>query len=143
MHRVYERRVEIPIRISKGADEQARIRKLERWPREAGTSVVLDESGSNFGKLVQIYAADYGLEVGEKKWDIKTEGDAVRARLEIPLLKAGEAKGRAVMEAAIPKTPAGEEGNNYVYKAEVEYYIEIDEQVLAESTTSGMVEFSL
>jgi hypothetical protein len=47
------------------------------------------------------------------------------------------------MEAAIPKTPAGEEGNNYVYTADVQYYIEIDEQVLAESTTSGMVEFSL
>jgi hypothetical protein len=99
--------------------------------------------GSNFGKLVQIYAADYGLEVGEKKWDIKSEGDAVKARLEIPLLKGGETKGRAVMEATIPKTPTGEEGNNYVYTADVQYYIEIDEQVLAESTTSGMVEFSL
>jgi hypothetical protein len=143
MYRVYERRMQVPIRISKGADEQARLKKLERWPREAGATVVLDESGSNFGKLVQIYAADYGLEVGEKKWDVKTEGDAVKARLEIPLLKGGETKGRAVMEAAIPKTPTSEEGNNYVYTADVQYYIEIDEQVLAESTTSGMVEFSL
>ncbi|ABL88478.1 conserved hypothetical protein [Pyrobaculum islandicum DSM 4184] len=143
MYRVYERRVEVPIRISKGADEQARLRKLERWPREAGTTVVLDESGSNFSKLTQIYATDYGLEIGEKKWDIKTEGDSIKARLEIPLLKGREVKGLAVMEAAIPKAPVGEEGNNYVYKAEVLYYIEIDEQILAESTTSGMVEFSL
>lgn len=143
MYRVYDRKMELPIKISKGADEQARIRKLERWPREAGMTVVLDDSGSNFSKLVQIYAADYGLEVGEKKWDVKTEGDSIRARLEIPLLKGGDAKGRAVMEAQIPKTPSGEEGNNVVYTAEVQYYIEIDEQVLAESTTSGVVEFTL
>jgi len=143
MYKVYERRVEVPIRISKGADEQARLRKLERWPREAGTTVVLDESGSNFGKLVQIYAADYGLEQGQKTWDVKTEEGAIKARLEIPLLKGGEVKGRAVMEAAIPTTPTGEEGNNYVYTAQVNYYIEIDEQVLAESTTSGVVEFNL
>ncbi|MEM1519498.1 MAG: hypothetical protein QXF78_04635, partial [Pyrobaculum sp.] len=140
MYKVYDRRVEIPIRISKGADEQTRLRKLERWPREAGMSVVLDESGSNFSKLVQIYAADYGLEVGQKNWEVKTDGGAVRARLEIPLLKAGEIKGRAVMNAEIPTTPEGEEGNNYVYKAAVVYYIEIDEATLAESTTSGMVE---
>ena len=63
MYRVYERKVQVPIRISKGADEQSRLRKLERWPREAGVSVVLDESGSNFNKLVLIYAADYGMEV--------------------------------------------------------------------------------
>jgi hypothetical protein len=143
MYRVYDRKMELPIKISKGADEQARLRKLERWPREAGMTVVLDDSGSNFSKLVQIYAADYGLEVGEKKWDVKTEGDSIRARLEIPLLKGGDAKGRAVMEAQIPKTPSGEEGNNVVYTAEVQYYIEIDEQVLAESTTSGVVEFTL
>ncbi|MGC9049756.1 hypothetical protein [Pyrobaculum sp.] len=143
MYRVYDRKMEIPIKISKGADEQARVRKLERWPREAGMTVVLDESGSNFSKLVQIYAADYGLELGEKKWDVKTEGDSIKARLEIPLLKGGDTKGRAVMEAQIPKTPSGEEGNNVVYTAEVQYYIEIDEQVLAESTTSGVVEFTL
>ncbi|MEM1598205.1 MAG: hypothetical protein QXP31_06430 [Pyrobaculum sp.] len=143
MYRVYERKVQVPIRISKGADEQSRLRKLERWPREAGVSVVLDESGSNFNKLVQIYAADYGMEVGQKNWDVKTEGGEVRARLEIPLLKGGDVKGRAVMEATIPKTPTGEEGNNYVYTADVLYYVEIDEQVLSESTTSGMVEFSL
>ncbi|ABP49820.1 MULTISPECIES: hypothetical protein [Pyrobaculum] len=143
MYRVYDRRVEIPIRISKGADEQARLRKLERWPREAGMTVVLDESGSNFSKLVQIYAADYGLELGEKKWDVKTEGDTIRAKLEIPLLKGGEVKGVAVMDVQIPKTPGGEEGNNVVYTADVQYYIEIDEQVLAESTTSGVVEFTL
>ena len=143
MYRVYERKVQVPIRISKGADEQSRLRKLERWPREAGVSVVLDESGSNFNKLVQIYAADYGMEVGQKNWDVKTEGGEVRARLEIPLLKGGDVKGRAVMEAPIPKTPTGEEGNNYVYTADVLYYVEIDEQVLSESTTSGMVEFSL
>ena len=105
--------------------------------------MVLDESGSNFNKLVQIYAADYGMEVGQKNWDVKTEGGEVRARLEIPLLKGGDVKGRAVMEATIPKTPTGEEGNNYVYTADVLYYVEIDEQVLSESTTSGMVEFSL
>lgn len=143
MYRVYDRRVEIPIKISKGADEQTRIRKLERWPREAGMSVVLDESGSNFNKLVQIYAADYGLEVGQKNWDIKTEGGSVKAKLEIPLLKSGETRGKAVMAVEIPTTPQGEEGNNYVYKADVYYYIEIDEATLAESTTSGMVEFSL
>jgi len=143
MYRVYERKMQIPIRISKGADEQARLKKLERWPREAGTTVVLDESGSNFIKLVQIYAADYGMELGEKKWDVKTEGDVIRARLEMPLLKGGEPKGVAVMDATIPKAPTGEEDNNYVYTAEVLYYMEIDEQVLAESTTSGMVEFSL
>ncbi|MEZ0318854.1 MAG: hypothetical protein ABWK05_02530 [Pyrobaculum sp.] len=143
MYRVYERRLQVPIRISKGADEQSRLRKLERWPREAGVSVVLDESGSNFNKLVQIYAADYGLEVGQKSWDVKTEGGEVRAKLEIPLLKGGDVKGKAVMETTIPKTPSGEDGNNYVYTADVLYYIELDEQVLAESTTSGVVEFSL
>lgn len=143
MYKVYERRVEIPIRISKGADEQTRVKKLERWPREAGLSVVLDESGSNFNKLVQIYAADYGLEIGQKNWTVETGGEAVRARLEIPLLKDPQIKGVAIMDAKIPKAPTGEEGNNYVYTAEVYYSIEIDEEVLAQSTTAGMVEFSL
>lgn len=143
MQTVYNRRVEVPIRISKSADEQARVRKLERWPREAGLSIVLDESGSNFQKLVQIYAADYGLELGEKKWDVKVEGDVIKASLEVPLLKSGEVRGRALMRAEIPKAPSGEEGNNFVYTASVEYSIELDEKTLSESTTAGMVEFSL
>jgi hypothetical protein len=143
MYRVYERSVEVPIRISKTADEQARLRRLERWPRESGLSLVLDESGSNFNKLMQMYASDYGLELGEKRWSADSSGDEVKAGLEVPLLKAGQTKGRAVMQARIPKRPPAQEGNNYVYTADVQYYIEIDEQVLAKATTSGMVEFSL
>ncbi len=143
MYRVYERRLEIPIKISKSADEQTRMKKLERWPREAGLSVVLDESGSNFNKLVQIYTADYGLELGQKSWTVDAGGDLLKAKLEIPLLKGGEERGKAVMDVKISKTPTSEEGNNYVYTADVIYFIEIDEETLAESTTSGMVEFSL
>jgi len=143
MYRVYERSVEVPIRISKTADEQARLRRLERWPRESGLSLVLDESGSNFNKLMQMYASDYGLELGEKKWSADSSGDEVKAGLEVPLLKAGQTKGRAVMQARIPKRPAGEEGNNYVYTASVSYFIELADDVLAEGATSGMVEFTL
>lgn len=143
MYRVYERRLEIPIKISKSADEQTRMKKLERWPREAGLSVVLDESGSNFNKLVQIYTADYGLELGQKNWTVDAGGEWVKAKLEIPLLKGGGERGKAVMDVKISKTPTSEEGNNYVYTADVIYFIEIDEETLAESTTSGMVEFSL
>lgn len=143
MYRVYERRLEIPIRISKSADEQTRMRKLDRWPREAGLSVVLDESGSNFNKLVQMYTMDYGLELGQKNWAVDTSEEVLKAKLEIPLLKDGQERGKAVMNVKIPKTPTSEEGNNYIYTANVIYIIEIDEQTLAESTTSGMVEFSL
>ncbi|MCC6020880.1 MAG: hypothetical protein LM577_05895 [Thermoproteaceae archaeon] len=143
MQQVYERHVEVPIRISKRADEQTRLRRLERWPREAGESVVLDESGSTFRKLLQMYAADYKLEVGQRRWDVKSEGDAIRARLDVALLRGGEVRGRAVMEAEIPKTPTGEEGESLVYTARLRYYVEIDEGVLAEAAGSGFVEFPL
>lgn len=143
MYRVYERSVQVPIRISKGADEQARVRRLERWPRESGLSLVLDESGSNFNKLLQMYAADYGLQVGEKKWETDSSGENIRARLEVPLLKEGQVKGRGLMEATIPKSPTGEEGNNYVFTATVNYSIELEDDVLAQGASSGMVEFTL
>ncbi|MFB6490630.1 MAG: hypothetical protein TU35_005190 [Thermoproteus sp. AZ2] len=143
MYRVYERSLEVPIRISKTADEQSRLRRLERWPRESGLSLVLDESGSNFNKLVQMYASDYGLELGEKKWGADSSGEEVKATLEIPLLKAGQQKGRAVMNASIPKKPSGEEGNNYVYTASLNYFIELEDDVLSEGAERGLVEFTL
>jgi len=33
---VYETEVEVPIRFSKDTPEEARLRRLERWPREPG-----------------------------------------------------------------------------------------------------------
>jgi len=142
MHRIYETVIEVPIRISKSADEAARVRKLERWPREAGLSVTLDESGNNFSRLVQATAADYGLELGEKKWEVDSSGDVIRARLTWELKKDGAVKGVAVMEAEIPKSPSGEEGNNYVYVAKVKYFVELDEEVLAAGVSSGLVDMS-
>ncbi|MBP1450044.1 MAG: hypothetical protein JZD41_08650 [Thermoproteus sp.] len=143
MYRVYERSLEVPIRISKTADEQSRLRRLERWPRESGLSLVLDESGSNFNRLVQMYASDYGLELGEKRWSSESSGEEVKATLEIPLVRGGQQKGRAVMNASIPKRPSGEEGNNYVFTASLNYFIELEDDVLAEGAERGLVEFTL
>jgi len=43
---VYETEIEVPIRFSKDTPEEARLRRLERWPREAGLSQPLGEGGS-------------------------------------------------------------------------------------------------
>jgi len=142
-HRVYERSVEVPIRISRGVPDDVVLRRLERWPREAGATVVLDESGGNFQRLVQMYAHDYGLEVDGKEWSTKVDEGGVRATLRIKLTRGGEVKGIAVMDANIPRAPSSEEEGARVFTAYVTYYIEISEDVLAESTTSGLVEFTL
>ncbi len=143
MQEIYNRTVEVPIRISKGASEEAALRKLERWPREAALSIVLDESGGNFKNMVEFTAHDYGLALGEKKWDVDAGGDTIRARMVWDMLKDGEVKGRALLTVEVPKRPQGEEAGSNVYVARVTYRIEIDEEVLQSSTTAGIVEFSL
>lgn len=142
LHKVYERSVEVPIRISRSAPEDVVVKKLERWPREAGTTVVLDESGGNFQRLIQMYAHDYGLEVGDKEWSVKTDEEGVRATLKVKLVRGDEVKGLAVMRADIPRRPHSEDESARIFTAYVTYHIEISEDVLAESTTRGMVEFT-
>ncbi len=143
MQEIYGRSVEVPIRISKGASEDAALKKLERWPREAALSIVLDESGGNFKNMVEFTAHDYGLTLGEKKWDVDSSGDEVKARMTWDLLRDGEVKGRALLTVEIPKRPQAEESGSNVYVARVTYKIELDEEILQSSTTAGIVEFNL
>ncbi|WP_069808038.1 hypothetical protein [Vulcanisaeta thermophila] len=136
---VYERELETPIKISKSANEDARKRRLERWPREAGLTVPLDDSGTNFLQLVKSMASDYGLEPGERTWDVKDVGGKYSVSMVWKLMRGGEEKGYARVSGEIPQTPTGEEGNNVVYTAKLKYTIEISNDVLAEKASTENV----
>jgi hypothetical protein len=141
---VYERDLEVPIKISKSANEEARKRRLERWPREAGLSVPLDDSGTSFMQLVKSFSSDYGLTPGERTWDIKEVEGKYSIGMVWKLMKENEEKGYARVNGEIPLTPTGEEGNNVVYTAKLKYIIEISNDVLTEkSSTENVPEINL
>ncbi|MFP3216337.1 MAG: hypothetical protein RXP99_03460 [Vulcanisaeta sp.] len=132
---VYERDVEVPIKISKTANEEARKKRLERWPREASLTIPLDESGTNFIQLVKSFSADYGLELGERVWDVKDVGGKYSVSMVWKLVKGNDVKGYAKVNGEIPLTPTGEEGSNVVYTARLKYTIEISNDVLSEKAS--------
>ncbi len=132
---MYERDVEVPIKISKTANEEARKKRLERWPREAGLTIPLDESGTNFMQLVKSFSADYGLELGERVWDVKDVGGKYSVSMVWKLVKGNDVKGYAKVNGEIPLTPTGEEGSNVVYTARLKYTIEISNDVLSEKAS--------
>ncbi len=136
---VYERDLETPIKISKSASEDARRKRLERWPREAGLSVPLDDSGTSFMQLVKSFSADYGLTPGERTWDVKDVGGKYSINMVWKLMRGNEEKGYARVTGEIPLTPSGEEGNNVVYTAKLKYVIEISNDVLSEKATAENV----
>ncbi|MGC8597669.1 MAG: hypothetical protein ACP5NY_07130 [Thermocladium sp.] len=138
---VYDTYVEVPIRISKTTPDEARIKRLERWPKEAGLSQPLGEGGT-FMDLVKSFARDYELEVGEKNWSNSTTEGKIIIKMEQKLLRNGTQRGAAKMEGEISLTPT-EEGGNLVYIAKLKYSIELDNDVLAEKAASDVVEFNL
>lgn len=133
---IYERELEVPIRISKRIGEDVRTRKLERWPKEAGLSVPLDDSGVNFTQMVKMYVSDYGLELGEKKWHVESNGDKIITKMEWKIVKNGSEVGIASMSTEISKFPSGEEGDNYVYTCKLRYVIEIESNIVAEKASA-------
>ena len=142
---IYERELEVPVKISKKINEDARYKKLERWPKEAGLSVPLDDSGINFTQMVKIYASDYGIELGEKKWHVETSEDKIITRMEWKFVKNGTEVGSALMYSEVSKSPTGEEGDNYVYNYKLKYVVEIASSIVAEkaSTTENIPDMSL
>ncbi len=139
---LYEREVETEIQVSKKVSDEARIKRLERWPREAGLSITLDESGGNFMQLMKITASEYGLELGDKKWDFKKENDKILAVLRWPLVKEGNEVGIGEAIFEIFLTPKSETDNNVVYGVKVKYRLSIRNDILSEKSTEGIVDLS-
>jgi len=138
---VYSRDLTFEIKISKKAPEESRIRKLERWPRETGLSLSLEESGINFNQLIKQYVADYGLELGDKNWSTKRENNKILVDYEQKFIKQGNVVGVAKMHVEIPLNEFREEDNSLVYTAKIYYSIELSEDILKESRLEGTVEF--
>jgi len=139
---VYERELDTEIQVSKKTSEEARLKRLERWPREAGLSMPLDESGGNFMQLVKVTAAEYGLELGDKKWDIKRENSKIVAKLIWPLLRNGQEAGVAEAYFEIDLNPKSETENNVVYSVKVRYRLAVAGNILSEKSTEGFVDLS-
>ena len=139
---LYEREVETEIQVSKKVSDEARIKRLERWPREAGLSITLDESGGNFMQLMKITASEYGLELGDKKWDFKKENDKILAVLRWPLVKEGDEVGIGEAIFEIFLTPKSETDNNVIYGVKVKYRLSIRNDILSERSTEGIVDLS-
>jgi len=139
---VYERELDTEIQVSKKTSEEARMKRLERWPREAGLSMPLDESGGNFMQLVKVTASEYGLELGDKKWDIKKEDSKIVARLVWPLLRNGQEVGIAEAVFEIDLTPKAETESNIVYGVKVRYRLAVANSVLSEKSMEGFVDLS-
>ncbi|GEM_PF-360009 len=133
---IYERELEVPIKISKKISEDAKIRKLERWPKEAGLSVPLDDSGVNFTQMVKMYVSDYGLELGEKKWHVESNSDKIVTKMEWKIVKNGNEVGIASMSTEISKFPSSEERDNYVHTCKLKYVIEIESSIVAEKASA-------
>ena len=140
---IYRRDLTTNIKVSKRADEQTRLRKIERWPKEAGLSLPLDETGINFLQLVRNTANEYGLTTGERNWSTKHEENKCIVSMEWKLNRGNEVKGYAKMNCVINLTPIGEEGDNLVYQAQLHYTIEISNDVIAEKASEGVPEFRL
>ncbi len=139
---VYERELDTEIQVSKKTSEEARMKRLERWPREAGLSMPLDESGGNFMQLVKVTAAEYGLELGEKKWDIRREDSKIIARLTWPLVRNGQEVGVAEAVFEIDLNPKSETETNIIYGVKVRYRLSVASNVLSEKSTEGFVDLS-
>ncbi len=133
---VYETEVEVPIRIGKNTPEEARLKRLERWPKEAGLSQPLGEGGS-FMNMVKEYSATYDLQPGERSWSIERSGDSLVIKMKWSLLRNGVEKGYASISGEIPLRPS-EEGDNFVYVARLKYSIAISNDVLSEKATSDL-----
>jgi len=141
--KIYERELEAEIKISKKVPEDKRVAKLQRWPREAGLTITLDESGNNFLQLVKVMASDYGLEPGDKRWDIKVEEGKVIANLVWNLVKEGEVRGSATARIEIPLTPVSEDTNEITYMAKLKYTVEIASDLVTAKATEGLPEFRI
>ncbi|NPA69602.1 MAG: hypothetical protein GXO26_02235 [Crenarchaeota archaeon] len=139
---VYERELDTEIQVSKKTNEEARLKRLERWPREAGLSMPLDESGGNFMQLVKVTASEYGLELGEKKWDIRREDSKIIAKLTWPLLRDGKEAGIAEAYFEIDLNPKSETESNLIYSVKVKYRLAVSGSVLSEKSTEGFVDLS-
>ncbi|MGC8569838.1 hypothetical protein [Caldivirga sp.] len=133
---VYETEIEVPVRFSKDTPEEARLRRLERWPREAGLTQPLGEGGS-FTNMVKEYSSTYDLQPGERKWSIERSGDKLVVSMKWSLLKNGVEKGHADINGEIPLTPT-EEAGALVYTAKLKYSISVSNDVLSEKATSDL-----
>lgn len=136
---IYDRELEVNVRISKSSSEEGRRKRLERWPREAGLSTPLDDSGMGFLQLVKSFAADYGLEPGERSWSTEEIAGKIIVRMEWKLNRGNEVKGFARMLSEINTVPVGDEKDSLIYTVRVRYTIELDNDVLAERATSSDV----
>ncbi len=136
---LYERYLETTVRVSKKTPEEARIRRLERWPREVGISMALSEDGVNFMQLIKNTAADYGLELGEKKWNVEKRENLVVTEFELPLLKAGEVVGRAYARFEIELKPVNETSDEIEYPVRARLLVELQEKVVAEKASVSEV----
>ncbi|WP_291765596.1 hypothetical protein [Caldivirga sp. UBA161] len=136
---VYETEVEVPVRFSKDTPEEARLRRLERWPREAGLTQPLGEGGS-FTNMVKEYSSTYDLQPGERKWSIEKSGDKLIVSMRWGLLKNGVEKGHADINGEIPLTPA-EESGALVYTIKLKYSISVSNDILSEKATSDLSGF--
>lgn len=140
---VYETEITVPIRFSKDTPEEARLKRLERWPREAGLTQPLGEGGS-FNNIVKEYASTYDLQLGERKWSSEAKEGKLVVALKWGLVRNGVEKGHADIYGEIPLTPTEEQGA-LVYYAKLKYSISISNDVLAEKATSdlgGLGEFN-
>jgi len=133
---VYETEVEVPIRFSKDTPEEARLRRLERWPREAGLSQPLGEGGS-FTNMVKEYATTYDLQPGERKWSVERSGDKLVVSMRWSLLRNGVEKGHADINGELSLQPT-EESGALVYTYRLRYSISVSNDVLSEKATSDL-----
>ncbi len=139
---LYEREIETDITVSKKINEEARLKRLERWPREAGLTLTLDESGGNFMQLMKITASEYGLQLGDKKWDIRVENGKLIAKLIWPFTKDGQEVGIGEAFFEIQLSPKAEDDKNFIFQAKVKYRVSISNSVLSEKSTEGIVDLS-
>ena len=136
---LYERTLETTVKVSKKTPEDARLRKLERWPREAGISMPLTEEGTNFMQLIKTTAADYGLELGDKKWNITKKDNTIIAEFEQAFTRSGQVVGRAYAHFEIGLSPVGESGEDLEYPVKVRLVIEVEDKIVAEKASISEV----
>ncbi len=137
--KLYERQLETTIRVSKKTPEDARLRKLERWPREVGISMALSEDGVNFMQLVKNTAADYGVELGEKRWNVNRRDNLIAVEFELPFLKNGETVGRAYACFEVGLNPVAETDSDVEYPVKARFLIELQDKLVAEKASVSEV----
>ncbi len=139
---VYERSLDFEIKVSRRAADDVRMRRIERWPREAGLTLPLDETGLNLLQLIKQYAADYKISPGDKSWSTRRENGKIVVELEWKLLKDGSAVGAARAVFEISLSSAREEGDNLVYPVKIKYVIELRNDVLSSARSEGLSELA-